>query len=156
MFIRILLGIVFIAGIAGCATTRNKPASDQLQARVTELEKKIEEKDSEIVDLQYEVKDLSSKVETSSSKTVVSSSSDDASTPAPAVARSAGDAIRVNTTAEKVQAALKNAGFYTGKIDGKIGAGTKAAIVAFQKSKGLKADGVIGRKTWDALKQNLQ
>ena len=64
--------------------------------------------------------------------------------------------IRVNVPAEKVQTALKNAGFYTGKVDGKIGAGTKAAIVEFQKSKGLKADGVLGRKTWSELKQNLK
>lgn len=37
------------------------------------------------------------------------------------------------------------------KADGDFGAKTKAAVVAFQKSKKLTADGVIGSKTWKAL-----
>ena len=52
---------------------------------------------------------------------------------------------------EKIQQALKNAGFYKGDIDGKIGLKTKSAIKAFQKSKGLITDGVVGQKTWDEL-----
>ena len=51
--------------------------------------------------------------------------------------------------------ALKNAGFYSGKIDGKIGPGSKKAIEAFQQSKGLKADGKVGPKTWAALEPFL-
>ena len=53
--------------------------------------------------------------------------------------------------AQQIQTALKNAGFYSGKIDGKIGPGSKKAIEAFQTSKGLKADGKVGPKTWAAL-----
>lgn len=52
---------------------------------------------------------------------------------------------------KKIQQALKNAGFYKGEIDGKIGSKTKIAIKAFQKSKGLSADGVVGQKTWNEL-----
>jgi len=52
---------------------------------------------------------------------------------------------------KKIQQALKNAGFYKGDIDGKIGLKTKGAIKAFQKSKGLIADGVVGQKTWNEL-----
>jgi len=52
---------------------------------------------------------------------------------------------------EKIQQALKNAGFYKGDIDGKIGLKTRSAVKAFQKSKGLIADGVVGQKTWDEL-----
>lgn len=52
---------------------------------------------------------------------------------------------------KKIQQALKNAGFYKGDIDGKIGLKTKSAIKAFQKSKGLIADGVVGQKTWNEL-----
>jgi peptidoglycan hydrolase-like protein with peptidoglycan-binding domain len=51
----------------------------------------------------------------------------------------------------EIQTALKNAGFYSGSIDGKIGPKTKAAIEEFQKSKGLTADGKVGPKTWQAL-----
>lgn len=38
------------------------------------------------------------------------------------------------------------------KDDGDFGPGTKAAVVAFQKKKGLYADGIVGKNTWVALK----
>ncbi len=151
MLTRIFLGLLLVLGVAGCATTHNKAQSEQWQGRVVELEKKLEEKDAEIVDLQYQVKDLSSKVETKSN--YVEEKSDVASS----VVSSTGNdvLIRANTTAEKVQKALKAAGYYSGKVDGKVGPGTKAAIIAFQKSVGLNADGVVGKKTWDSLKKQL-
>lgn len=154
MFTRILLGVLFVAGLAGCATTHRgaaKADGDQMQARVVELEKKLEEKDSEIVDLQYEVKDLSSKMESGSKSSYASSDS----APVSVAVVKGDDIIRVSTTAVKLQTALKAAGVYSGKVDGKVGSGTKAAVVAFQKAKGLTADGVVGRKTWDELKQYL-
>lgn len=54
-----------------------------------------------------------------------------------------------------IQRALKRTGFYSGSIDGKIGPKTKEAIKAFQKSKGLKVDGVVGPKTWAELEKYL-
>jgi len=58
-------------------------------------------------------------------------------------------------SANEIQTALKNAGFYTGSIDGKIGPKTKAAIEEFQRSSGLTADGKVGPKTWQALAKYL-
>ncbi|HSV43077.1 MAG TPA: peptidoglycan-binding protein [Candidatus Bathyarchaeia archaeon] len=55
----------------------------------------------------------------------------------------------------EIQTALKAAGFYQGKVDGKLGQGTRRAIKEFQLSKNLKADGVVGRKTWGELTQFL-
>jgi len=55
----------------------------------------------------------------------------------------------------QIQAALKNAGLYTGEVDGKIGPKTKRAIQEFQKANGLKADGKVGPKTWELLKMHL-
>lgn len=55
-----------------------------------------------------------------------------------------------------IQTALKNSGFYKGEIDGKIGPRTKSAIRAFQKANNLNPDGVVGSKTWDALKKYLK
>ena len=40
-------------------------------------------------------------------------------------------------------------------IDGKFGAVTKAAVIAFQKSHGLTPDGVVGEKTRLALKREV-
>ena len=54
-----------------------------------------------------------------------------------------------------VQKALKNAGFYAGSVDGKLGPKTKKAIAEFQQSKGLKADGKVGPRTWAELEKYL-
>jgi peptidoglycan hydrolase-like protein with peptidoglycan-binding domain len=52
-----------------------------------------------------------------------------------------------NLSAKQIQRALKSAGFYQGSIDGKIGSKTREAIIKFQKANGLKADGIVGKKT---------
>ena len=54
--------------------------------------------------------------------------------------------------AAAIQRALKNAGYYQGTLDGKIGSGTKQALRNFQKDNGLHPDGVCGRQTWTRLK----
>ena len=54
---------------------------------------------------------------------------------------------------KEIQACLRNAGFYDGEIDGVKGRNTKRAIKEFQKANGLDADGVVGPKTWEALKK---
>ncbi len=58
-------------------------------------------------------------------------------------------------TAKEIQTALKNAGYYTGTVDGKIGPRSKQAIEDFQKANGLTADGKVGPKTWAALSAYL-
>ncbi|HEY7073105.1 MAG TPA: peptidoglycan-binding protein [Acidimicrobiales bacterium] len=50
-----------------------------------------------------------------------------------------------------VQQTLAAAGFDPGAGDGILGAGTIAALRAFQQSRGLDADGILGKSTWDAL-----
>lgn len=46
-----------------------------------------------------------------------------------------------------LQEALHSAGFDCGKIDGIFGDKTKAAVIAFQKARGLKVDGIVGKQT---------
>ncbi len=50
-----------------------------------------------------------------------------------------------------VQNALKKQGFDPGPADGRFGATTESAVRAFQTSRGLMADGVVGQATWQAL-----
>lgn len=40
---------------------------------------------------------------------------------------------------------------YSGAIDGVFGTGTRTAVVAFQTSAGLTADGIVGPATWNAM-----
>jgi len=56
---------------------------------------------------------------------------------------------------QQIQTALKNAGFYTGNIDGKSGSLTKKAIEEFQQANNLKVDGKVGPNTWGILSQHL-
>ena len=72
---------------------------------------------------------------------------------APAPSGSGERAPKGASFEQKVQTALKNAGYYSGTIDGKIGSKTREAIKAFQTANGLKADGVVGPGTWERLKK---
>ena len=54
-------------------------------------------------------------------------------------------------TVAELQHALKALGFDPGPIDGAIGRRTIAAIIAFQQSRGLVADGIAGTRTQAAL-----
>jgi putative chitinase len=50
-----------------------------------------------------------------------------------------------------LQIRLKQLGFDPNGVDGNFGPGTKAALIAFQKSQGLQADGIAGPQTMSAL-----
>ena len=55
------------------------------------------------------------------------------------------------TAVRNLQQALKNKGYYSGSVDGKYGAATTAAVVAFQSAQGLRVDGKAGPATQRAL-----
>lgn len=52
---------------------------------------------------------------------------------------------------KEVQRRLKLWGYYNGSVDGVFGAGTRNAVISFQKKNGLTADGVVGKATYKAL-----
>ena len=58
----------------------------------------------------------------------------------------------VKPSTREIQQALKNAGFYQGAIDGKMGPLTRAAVQEFQRVHGLTDDGVVGKQTWAKLR----
>ena len=72
---------------------------------------------------------------------IYNDSGSDASEPALSSFGSRGEEVR------QIQRKLKSLGFYTGSIDGIFGSGTKKAVIAFQKSCGIKADGIAGPTT---------
>jgi peptidoglycan hydrolase-like protein with peptidoglycan-binding domain len=47
-----------------------------------------------------------------------------------------------------LQEALDTLGFDPGEIDGVFGEDTRSAVIAFQQSKAISADGVVGPTTW--------
>lgn len=62
--------------------------------------------------------------------------------------------ITVNSrgnTVKAIQERLKELGFYSGTADGVFGQGTLSAVKSFQASRGLKADGIVGSSTLEAL-----
>ncbi|MEH2411099.1 peptidoglycan-binding domain-containing protein [Nostoc sp.] len=65
------------------------------------------------------------------------------------------DVLRVGSTGEAVKTAqnsLKQQGFYTGNVNGVFDHHTRSAVMKFQMSKGLRADGIIGRRTMASMK----
>lgn len=54
----------------------------------------------------------------------------------------------------ELQQLLRNYGFNPGAIDGIFGNQTRSAVIAFQRSRGLVQDGIVGVATWTALGVN--
>ena len=54
----------------------------------------------------------------------------------------------------ELQILLRNQGFDPGPIDGIFGNKTQSAVIAFQRSRGLVQDGIVGILTWTALGKN--
>lgn len=68
--------------------------------------------------------------------------------------KTVGPNLRLNssgTAVRDLQNKLQAAGFDPGPIDGKFGPATRKALIAFQESKGLSADGIAGPTTMQAL-----
>lgn len=148
-----LVALLFVIGsltvFSGCAT---KPSKEYraVQAQIAAIT-------DELVRLDMALQEMRAAVEAQQKKTAV--------VPRGARPRSLGAATVTGgiyrtpggfeLPSVHIQQALKNAGFYDGAIDGKIGPATRDAIRSFQVANGLEADGVVGRKTWDKLKVYL-
>lgn len=64
------------------------------------------------------------------------------------------DLIKKGMSGDRVlalQTKLKSLGYYDGSLDGNFGTGTLLAVIDFQASNGLKADGVAGSQTLQVL-----
>lgn len=133
-------GILLIGlSLMGCATssgTRGKGA-DSLTARVETLE-------NQVTSLHQQLDETTTQALPPAEEALGSS----------APGRAPG-AAKTRLTVRQVQKALTAAGYYKGSIDGKGGPQTQKAIKAFQQAQGLKADGVVGSATTEALGKSL-
>ncbi len=133
IFVLSLLGVFLITG---CATTKAHRADADATSQVTALQAQVQEKDQQIQDLQSQ---LQGHQDSLSYTTNVSSTPKNAKVRVPGV------------TLKDVQKALVKAGYDPGPVDGEWGKKTRSAIQKFQRRKNLKADGIVGEKTWSLL-----
>jgi len=135
----LLLGLagVFLFSLSGCATTRKNDEllNQGLRNKVSALESQLNEKDNEINSL----RDALAKTSEVTSENV-----------------SKVGEVKEHPTAKQIQLALKNAGYYQGIIDGKMGKNSRQAVRDFQKANNLPVDGKVGKKTWAVLKDYLE
>ena len=126
--------------VNGCATGRGRKVEVQPETsnHMASMQAELAAKDQQIQDLQYQLDQ--------SRSSYLGNYVSDRST------GSKSSIIRVSgVSGMDIQRALKRAGFEPGPIDGRIGKKTKAAVKAFQRSRGLYADGIVGEKTWAHL-----
>lgn len=134
----LMLGGVVLAGMmaAGCATS-----NPQAKADAEALKSRIDTLESQVASLQQRA-----------DESAYSSSADSSSTRASAPRAKSAKRLSV----KQAQRALAAAGYYKGNVDGKEGPQTQKAVKEFQVAHGLKADGVVGPATSEALTRYLQ
>lgn len=133
MFARMIL-FVFVVTLAGCSTAPKKQAG-QSQPMVTEEFQET-----------YQQESYSKGYDANGTWSFDSYEK-------PVEKSYSGSSTRLSP--KQIQRALKKSGFYQGPIDGKIGPKTKESIRKFQKAKGLKADGIAGKRTSAELNEYL-
>jgi len=158
MIVRFIIGVVLMSSLVGCATTQKPTTTGQLQIRVTQIESQLDDQSQDITELQSIVKKLSQNSQATSARITSTSKAKKAvQLSSTRISRTAQyqNILRVPVTPQEVQTGLKNAGYYTGAIDGKLGSGSKKAIKEFQTDHDLESDGIVGKKTWAELKNYL-
>lgn len=132
----LMVAVVFIFSLNGCASLCKKNNSELqgLRDKVSALESQLSEKDNEISSLRESTLRSSGEINLAANQAEVKQQIDP----------------------KQIQAALKNAGYYQGAVDGKLGKKTRRAVREFQKANNLPIDGKVGNKTWSILKDYLE
>jgi peptidoglycan hydrolase-like protein with peptidoglycan-binding domain len=128
---------IFLISLSGCATTRRQSdyETQGLKNQISVLEAQLQDKDNEIDSLKQALAG-SAGFESSASKEAVPE-------------------VKSRPTVKQIQTALQKAGYSPGRIDGRMGKQTRAAIKQFQAAHNLAVDGKAGTKTWAVLKNYL-
>jgi hypothetical protein len=61
--------------------------------------------------------------------------------------------VKLTYATKRIQMELKYLGYYNGEVDGNFGEKTEAAVIAYQKAKGLTADGEVGKNTFYKMRE---
>jgi outer membrane murein-binding lipoprotein Lpp len=133
------LAVAGIFVLSGCSMMNKSDAlSNQgLRNKVSALETQLKEKEDEINSLKDASVKSSEEVNANVNMNAVSEASPSANP-------------------EQIQTALKNAGYYQGAVDGKLGKKTRRGVREFQKANNLSVDGKVGKNTWEVLKTYLE
>jgi len=134
-----VIAVMFLASLSGCATFGKKKDLEiqGLKSQVTALEAQLQNKDQEIYGLKEDLDRVrQERIIPVQEKVIIEPKS--------------------RPNAKQIQAALRNAGYSPGKIDGRIGKQTREAIRSFQRANNLAVDGKVGKKTWEALRIYLE
>ena len=139
-----IVAMLALCLVSGCETVPKKFKAEvsDIKTRVDTLETRVEGVETKTSDVERMSNDQAKAIEDLKTKPVGTNVS--------VKHRSGG-----KSNVREIQTCLKNAGFYSGKIDGVKGKQTRKAIREFQESNGLKADGVVGPKTWDSLSRYM-
>ena len=147
-FATILIGTMFLT--TGC-TTKKRHERD-----FTNLQTQIGSLQGEVARLDQSLRDTETTLKSAQKRGTSPATSDATSGSVFGELNNSGAVYRTPSGFEipvvALQRALKNAGYYQGTVDGRVGSGTKQAIRNFQKDRGLNTDGVCGRQTWAQLK----
>jgi len=144
-FVYCVAAIAAVFFISGCSTVPKKFREEVsgIKSRVDNLESKVENVEAK----QQETARVTSEQGQAIEEIKVAKETHEAKTNISIKPREFKSRGRI----KEIQACLKNAGFYNGRIDGVKGKGTRKAIREFQKANGLKVDGIVGSKTWELL-----
>ena len=145
-----LLGVLLIGG-TGCARQKKASRLNTIEAQVNVITEELARLDQSVQEIRGSLETKSSAQQELPAGARLAAPSNGAAASSPVYRTPSGFEL----PSINIQTALKNAGYYNGRVDGKIGTQTKEAVRAFQRDNDLEADGVVGRRTWDKLKTHL-
>ena len=159
-FFSALILPIFLSGCSsmGGGGSSNNAVNAQmgvLADEVTRLDQALQETRAQLQHEQARVAELENRLGGGASSSSSAAPAAYSSTPSEPYAGVYRTPAGFELPASSVQKALKNAGFYTGDMDGKVGPDTREAVRNFQRSNGLTPDGIIGKSTWNLLKKHV-
>jgi peptidoglycan hydrolase-like protein with peptidoglycan-binding domain len=131
------------ASLTGCSSAQKKRDEEMkgIKTKVDTLESKVEGIESK---------------QSETDRVLASKEAESQSAASAPVMESSSTGAKCHATTKEIQEALKNAGFYSGKVDGVKGKQTRKAVKGFQRANGLTPDGKVGSKTWELLSRYAQ